>query len=246
MIVERIGDAEGVVVVRARGPLTLWFVARLAQLLTGELRRRGAVVVDLRATLPSAGILAAQAALVGLLAAPRRAGGWPLAALHVAVSDEQVAALCRQAGLAQVGWLYATLDDAIRAARAAAPLARAAVRLAADPQSPHRARRLVHDVCADRVPDSVVCDAVLVVSELATNAVRNSLEPFEVASVLTRDRLVVAVRDCSPEPPVMHAPGPWQESGRGLFIVAAVSQEWGVFGETGDGKTVWSSFTLHH
>jgi anti-sigma regulatory factor (Ser/Thr protein kinase) len=102
---------------------------------------------------------------------------------------------------------------------------------------------MVQGVCGGRVPDTVARDATLVVSELATNAVRHSREPIEVISLLTRDRLVVAVHDPSPAHPVLAGADHWNESGRGLVIVEAVSETWGVRVQD-DGKTVWSSFTI--
>jgi anti-sigma regulatory factor (Ser/Thr protein kinase) len=210
--------------------------ARLSGLLASELRRHGVVVVDLDS---------AHDHLVGALrAALRRAGRWPLADLHVSAPDPAVAQGCRDLGLHREATIHDSLPQAVAAARAQLPLVSARLSLPAGPRSPQQARAMVKDVCGGRVPDTVARDATLVVSELATNAVRHAGEPIEVISLLTRERLVVAVHDSSPAAPVVAGAGQWHESGRGLVIVEAVSQTWGVHTQDGDGKTVWSSFSI--
>jgi anti-sigma regulatory factor (Ser/Thr protein kinase) len=93
----------------------------------------------------------------------------------------------------------------------------------------------------------------LVVSELVTNGVQASRAMAEFAVrlwlVCDRARVVILVWDASPRPPVRMDVSEHTESGRGLMLVEAVSEQWGWFfaarlGGTpcGDrhGKFVWA------
>jgi len=59
--------------------------------------------------------------------------------------------------------------------------------------------------------------------------------------VTDRARVVVFVRDASPQPPARANPGGNAESGRGLMLVEAISERWGHFGYDGGGKIVWAA-----
>ncbi|MET7289086.1 ATP-binding protein [Streptomyces sp. NPDC005573] len=102
-------------------------------------------------------------------------------------------------------------------------------------------------------------DICLVVSELATNALRHALpdgdtggseRPPSVRLHLMRwtDRLVCAVRDPSHETPVPRDSDDFSaESGRGLFLVDSFADSWGWHPLAGtlSGKVVWALFRLH-
>lgn len=82
--------------------------------------------------------------------------------------------------------------------------------------------------------------ALLLVSELATNAIRHGTPPVRLSLRLDADRLRVEVTDSSPQLPRLRRPGPDQASGRGLHIVQQLAARWGAH-VTGSrlGKTVW-------
>jgi anti-sigma regulatory factor (Ser/Thr protein kinase) len=99
---------------------------------------------------------------------------------------------------------------------------------------------------------SVSADAcgtiALIVSELSTNAVRHGRVPgrlFEVVLVYDGEKSVeIEVSDASRRRPVLPVlPGPPpaldSESGRGLPLVAALSDAWEVR-DRGVGKTLWA------
>ncbi|WP_425394170.1 ATP-binding protein [Actinomadura oligospora] len=95
-----------------------------------------------------------------------------------------------------------------------------------------RARGLVGAAMAEvGFGASVVEDAVLAVSELATNAYRHagdSLELWVWARTRPRAELVVSVFDGNREAvPEVHGGDLLDESGKGLGIVAAVASGWG-------------------
>ena len=82
--------------------------------------------------------------------------------------------------------------------------------------------------------------ALLLVSELATNAIRHGTPPVRLALRLRGDRLRVEVTDSSPVLPEVGAPGADQVGGRGLQIVQQLAVCWGTeVSRTALGKTVW-------
>lgn len=86
-------------------------------------------------------------------------------------------------------------------------------------------------------------DAVLVLSELATNAVVHGGEPFEVVVAISEERLRVEICDPAPGHPVTRRPSSVDEHGRGLLVVGALSLDWGVEHGPG-GKRVWADLPL--
>lgn len=115
--------------------------------------------------------------------------------------------------------------------------------LAAHPGSPAQARRLTRarltgwSVCED------TCDtAVLVVSELVTNAIVHTASDIVVCELHDGDDLVrIAVRDqgCAPGEPHPSPQRPEEEHGRGLILVEALCHSWGAQ-EHGPGLLVWA------
>jgi anti-sigma regulatory factor (Ser/Thr protein kinase) len=84
----------------------------------------------------------------------------------------------------------------------------------------------------------------LVVSELATNVVLHANTPFTVTLARRGSWLVLEVRDHVAGRVALPAPTDEVElHGRGLEIVQALSQAWGVWPRR-DGKSVWAAFSL--
>jgi anti-sigma regulatory factor (Ser/Thr protein kinase) len=110
-------------------------------------------------------------------------------------------------------------------------------RLEAVAASVTEARHVARDVAADLAPE--VGDRLeLVVSELASNAVRHAHTPFRL-TISADPTLRVEVADGSPTLPRQGTPGPWSAGGRGLMLVAACARRWGV-NRLGTGKVVWA------
>ena len=80
----------------------------------------------------------------------------------------------------------------------------------------------------------------LMVSELATNAVRHAASSFTVSIERDAGSIRVAVTDAGHGTPLVKSPAPTDYSGRGLLIVRTLADSWGVTETSGgSGKTVW-------
>ncbi|QYA97050.1 ATP-binding protein [Streptomyces anulatus] len=106
-------------------------------------------------------------------------------------------------------------------------------------------KALVEWGCESRMDDVLLC-----VTELATNALRHGVPPgrgFKVHIYLERieNALRVELHDSGDGEvcPADELPGAEDEGGRGLLLVAALADKWGV-GERNPGKIVWCEFDL--
>ncbi|MFI2224347.1 SpoIIE family protein phosphatase [Streptomyces fradiae] len=86
--------------------------------------------------------------------------------------------------------------------------------------------------------------ALLVVSELVTNALVHTQGAVRLDLTLAGDRMRIAVTDASPRAPAKPVMADWESTGgRGLFLVEAMSTSWGSVPVSG-GKQVWSEFVV--
>ncbi|MEU6382476.1 ATP-binding protein [Streptomyces bauhiniae] len=108
------------------------------------------------------------------------------------------------------------------------------------------ARALVRSALAE-VGHLADCDtAELLTAELVANAVEHTAGsgPIELVVELRPTGCQVEVHDPDPEPPghltrpVIEEPDPWQEGGRGLLLIRALSSSCG-HRPTSSGKAVW-------
>jgi anti-sigma regulatory factor (Ser/Thr protein kinase)/GAF domain-containing protein len=123
---------------------------------------------------------------------------------------------------------------------AAAMPQEAVVVLPADGTSPSAARRYVRGFLGDRGLWSLADDALLLVTELVTNAVVHAGTPSELRLRADGGGLRVEVVDRSPgSAPVVRGDADGsREGGRGLFLLDALAQEWGT-SHARDRKSVW-------
>jgi anti-sigma regulatory factor (Ser/Thr protein kinase) len=105
-------------------------------------------------------------------------------------------------------------------------------------------RRLAADLSRRGVPRRAIEDAVLVVSEIVSNALKHARPlnsgKVQVAWDVTPGTVEIAVTDGGgPTRPYVQMPSLSSLGGRGLGIVAAIAGDWGVE-QTSDGTTVWA------
>ncbi len=107
-------------------------------------------------------------------------------------------------------------------------------------RAPRAARHFVADVLRRWGRGDDVEDAVLIVSELTTNAVVHAKSGPSVSVSVSNGAVRISVRDTAPGVlPVVEHPPPTSPSGRGLAVVAGLASVWG--SETYDvGKVVWA------
>jgi anti-sigma regulatory factor (Ser/Thr protein kinase) len=108
-------------------------------------------------------------------------------------------------------------------------------------------RQLARDLASYDLPADAIDDAVLVASELVGNAVRHTTaaasDTLDISWDVDSSGVRVCVGDPSDQQPELRIVGDDEPSGRGLKIVDAMSDDWGV--ERGArGKTVWAHVPL--
>ena len=113
--------------------------------------------------------------------------------------------------------------------------------LPAESHSVRLARHAAHVVLAAWRLGHVEETAVLIVSELVTNAVRHATgtDVIEVDLLATRTCLRIEIEDTDRRWPRPRIPDGFEESGFGFVLVDALAAKWGVR-ETAAGKAVWA------
>ena len=84
--------------------------------------------------------------------------------------------------------------------------------------------------------------AAILTNEVVANAIRHGRPPIALSVMGDDEVVVIAVADGGPGVPVIRRIDPTAESGRGLMILDALSDDWGV-APLSEGKQVW--FRLH-
>lgn len=118
------------------------------------------------------------------------------------------------------------------------------VSLPYDLRAPARARRSVQAVIAgSQLSEEAQAQLVLITSELVTNAIVHGAEPVTLTVTCDAAHITVEVADGDPRAdPVRFRDfdGPSGYGGRGLRLVAALTEAWGVRTEASS-KTVWAT-----
>lgn len=101
------------------------------------------------------------------------------------------------------------------------------------------ARRFVTLALETRGHHDLLWDAAVVVSELATNAVRHGSSPFRVSLDHGPGGVRIGIEDVDAGVPRLRAATTDDVNGRGIAIVAELSDRWG-FEELDAGKVTWA------
>ena len=115
----------------------------------------------------------------------------------------------------------------------------ASLALPAEPASASRARRLVAEALRDVVDDDLLAAAMVITSELATNAVLHARTDFEVAVRRDESGLRIEVQDGNPRLPRRKRYSDESATGRGLVLVESLSALAGAE-QNERGKVVWA------
>jgi anti-anti-sigma factor len=113
------------------------------------------------------------------------------------------------------------------------------IRLRPVPDACRQVRQLVAQACTAWQRTELSATAALIATELVANVVRHAHTTMEFTLGLRDGRLWVTVRDGSRRLPQTAAPGLTDAGGRGLHLVRALTESWGVLPTT-DGKVVWT------
>ncbi|GAB2717307.1 hypothetical protein GCM10027072_07380 [Streptomyces bullii] len=114
--------------------------------------------------------------------------------------------------------------------------------LPSDPAVVSRSRAAVTEQLAAWGLEELAFTTELVASELVTNAIRHATGPVQLR--LLRDRtLICEVSDGSGTSPRLRRARTEDEGGRGLFLVAQLTDRWGTR-HTPDGKVIWTEQPL--
>jgi hypothetical protein len=119
--------------------------------------------------------------------------------------------------------------------------------------SPKTAREFTKRTLSSWNIEGLYNDVAVVVSELVTNALCHGLHDVSYSALarpiqlmlLARDhRMLAAVIDPSDKTPSLAGPKQIAETGRGLRIIAVMSDSWGWVPFATGGKAVWAAFNL--
>src|SRR3954454_20733630 len=128
------------------------------------------------------------------------------------------------------------------------------VRLPNDRRTPAAARALVRSVLEEAGLDALLNEALLLTTELSTNAVVHANTELDIEVSADQAGLTVTVTDFAPGPVEQLAVGPRNKSvdigevaerGRGLLLVDHFASRWGTVHE-GTGKGVWFRLEREH
>ena len=99
-------------------------------------------------------------------------------------------------------------------------------------------RRELKEFLGGRVDEAVCAVAMLLASELASNAVLHAATEFTLSAGFTPEGVRVGVEDHEPLRPAKIPSAPPSLGGRGLRVVNALAKQWGLEA-TPTGKRVW-------
>lgn len=118
--------------------------------------------------------------------------------------------------------------------------AEATIELPQDASSVSVARRFIREKLGEWGLDPLLDDALLVTSELATNAITHAGSDCRIRLSLSDSTLRIDVVDTGAGTPEPQPESQTEEHGRGLHLVDALTTAWGLEMVPGEGKLVWA------
>lgn len=139
--------------------------------------------------------------------------------------------------------MFDTCSQAMEAAARAPARRRVTRQLPADPHAARTARRVLDEVCTRWRLLAVRESALVIVTELVTNAVDHVGAPIELCVTVRRGVLRIEVSDHSRVLPARLNQVPDATQGNGLWLVEGLASQWGATPTTW-GKTVWADLVV--
>jgi hypothetical protein len=171
----------------------------------------------------------------------------PSVAVLLCGTDDSFQQASVRAALGPVPTFASRSDARLAVAAVRARQRRLTLRYGPTLDAPSEARLAVADACDRWGLSARAAVAMLVTSELVTNAVRHAGTAISVDASVRGPYLHLRVRDGSDLAPVLSVE-PWdptRDHGRGLPIVASHCTAWGyVANPTGHGKLVWATLRV--
>lgn len=116
------------------------------------------------------------------------------------------------------------------------------VAFAPDPAIVSQTRRATEAALSGwNIPESITYNAVVAVSELVTNAIEHGGQETALRVHLDEDELHIEVSDGLRKPAELRVADHDEESGRGLCLVALLTERWGT---SDDGATTWCTLRV--
>jgi CheY-like chemotaxis protein/anti-sigma regulatory factor (Ser/Thr protein kinase) len=140
---------------------------------------------------------------------------------------------------ADLGYLVDLLESVVRTA-----VEEAVLDLPDDLSSVATARRFVREKLLEWGHEDSTDDALLVVSELAANALTHAESSYRVRLSTAGPALRIEVEDDGTGTPEPQPLTETEEHGRGLHLVGALAASWGMEAGEGGGKRVWAELPL--
>jgi anti-sigma regulatory factor (Ser/Thr protein kinase) len=172
--------------------------------------------------------------------------GWPATPVLVRVTDDTVRQVLRFHRVSERVTSWRAMNAAMSAGRRLPEVPRAVLELECSPKAARTARDFVRRSPLLPADETLADTAILLVSELVTNAVQNAGTPITVtlsssvpAAGQGRAAVRIAVRDGGEGRPVLLSTAADMEHGRGLFHVDSLSRNWGII-PLEQGKAVWA------
>lgn len=165
---------------------------------------------------------------------------WPGVPVVLAVSRQPLRALVDTSVVPGFIPTYHSVSEALEGLEGPAPRRSRQLPLSSDIDCGRRARRGVEEICGEWGISEITASAKQVACELAENALRHARSEEWLRLELRGGVFSIAVADSDPSPPRLRPPHERRDGGRGLVLVAELSEAWGYVPRAQGGKVVWA------
>jgi anti-sigma regulatory factor (Ser/Thr protein kinase) len=172
-----------------------------------------------------------------------RIDDWPGVSMALVAARQPLRALLDASAVPRFVPTFRSVADALQAL-GALPRRRREVYLSCDPASVRRARRVVEQACREWEMPGIATEAPLVAAELTTNMVRHARSDGCLRIELRGRMLTISVLDADLCPPRVRPPHERRDGGRGMVLIAELSQAWGWAPRAQGGKVVWATLAV--